>query len=163
MTLFSKKNILVGAGALGILATSISLFMRETVNYAKMEGDSKPAAIVKAEERVIKELAVKGETNLDVFFLVSQIDSFREEQKLCENRFLVANDCFERKNFDGALMNLQMTLTRLQHMEKDAAKLGKQQGLPENAVKLIVMALECLQEDVAEDIARFQHEKARSN
>ena len=55
MTLFSKKNILVGAGALGILATSISLFMRETVNFAKMEGDSKPAAIVKAEERVIKD------------------------------------------------------------------------------------------------------------
>ena len=27
----------------------------------------------------------------------------------------------------------------LQHMEKDTAKLGKQQGLPENAVKLIVL------------------------
>src|SRR3989344_9216962 len=96
MALFSKKNILVGAGALGILATSIGLFMRETVNFAKMEGDSKPVAIVRSEERVIKELVTNGETNLDVFFLVSQIDSFREELKLCENRFLVANDCFER-------------------------------------------------------------------
>ena len=131
------------------VVVAMGFLLREITNMGNIEGDKRPAAIAKAEEKANEELVLnlKNESTQSLHALVNQINSFKEEIRLCEDRAIVAHACDKKGNFDGALMNLNMVLRRLQTMEKDASNLGEKQGLPPKSVELIKQALSILEED----------------
>ena len=162
---FVQNKALKIGGAAVLVVSAFGFLFRDCVNFGKMEGDTKPAKIAVAEKKAEKEFVLRFgnlDTELsesDVYSVIAQINSFREEIRLCEDRKKIADYCRESGNLDGALMNLGMIQTRLENMEKEAEKLSKQGVITNQFSNLLVKMLEILNQDVSMEIAKLTHKK----
>ena len=166
---FVQNKALKIGGAAVLVVSAFGFLFRDCVNFGKMEGDTKPAKIAVAEKKAEKEFVLRFgnlDTELsesDVYSVIAQINSFREEIRLCEDRKKIADYCRESGNLDGALMNLGMIQTRLENMEKEAEKLSKQGVITNQFSNLLVKMLEILNQDVSMEIAKLTHKLQKNN
>lgn len=164
----ANRNLKIGATVVA-LVSAFGFLMRDCVNFGKIEGDTRPSKIAKAEEKAGKEIILKfgnlevgNEESLysGIYSAIMHVDSFREEIKLCEDRKIVSDRCLAAGNFDGALMNLNMILTRLNIMSKEAEKLSKSQVPIQQFGRLLEEMIELLKQDVSMEIAKLKQKKA---
>jgi len=55
----TKKGFVLGTVAVGLVASAFGYLLRDCINFGKMEGDTRPAKVAKAEKRIFSEALVK--------------------------------------------------------------------------------------------------------
>ena len=171
----TKKRMITVAAAATIVSTSFGFLMRDIVNFGKMEGDKKPAALVRAENKIFGDVLNKiNKAKLAEEEILSE-DILKEIKALTNNiRDIIVRaekvrmDAYgleDRGDIEGALDKLQYISNMFKKIISGLPEANTQQLIiagdkevvicPDQAIFLVGDSIKTLKEDIDSDIARL--------